>query len=593
MGGGLLQLVAYGAQDVYLTGNPQITFFKVVYRRHTNFSIEAIEHSFTGTADFNRKVMVEIKRNGDLITKTYLRLKLAPVTYSPRIITPPSPPQIQVVPAPVAPPLIDTTSFAWVRKIGVAVIDYVECEVGGSRIDKQYGYWMMVWHELADDINLDRSYDKMTGDIADLTELTPAVDPVNSIMKRGATLFVPLRFWFCRNNGLALPLIALQYHEVRLEFQFRPFDECCVYNGYFNPNTNKGNFEDATLLVDYIYLDTEERRRFAQVGHEYLIEQLQFTGAESVNSNSSKFQLHFNHPVKLLIWNMKLGNYTTGKKFMAYTHATSWESARQEMAEDLLIGRFYMDADGFIDSTAVPPPAIIGNYDVYVIGNGPGQIAISGAPAGSVYIHKATPAIPYVKYDNSTELATYVEGIYQAQNVTGNFFRLATGVTLNNLTMYHLSRPVQNYVVDNRSAFIKAQDVVVYQHHNDGLFIDGTVNPVVSGLLQLNGHDRFDEREGEYFNYVQPWQHLKRTPNDGVNTYSFGLEPLVHQPSGTCNFSRIDTAQLNLWYEEPTGAKSRDFKADFLDDDTMMYIWAINYNVFRVMSGMGGLAYAS
>lgn len=579
MSGGLLQLVAYGAQDVYLTGNPQITFFKVVYRRHTNFSIEAIEHSFTGSADFGKKVSVEVKRNGDLITKVYLRVRLSDINYTSDKMT-------------------DITKFAWVRKLGNAMIDYIECIIGGSRIDKQYGYWMNVWHELADDVNLDGSYNKMVGDVPELTDFTGMIDD-SGLMKRGAMLFIPLRFWFCRNNGLALPLIALQYHEVQLDFSFRDFEECCIFSGGFNPRTHKGTFDDATLLVDYIYLDTEERRRFAQVGHEYLIEQLQFTGEESVNANSSKFQLHFSHPVKMLVWNMHLGNYVSGKKFMAYTGSDNWASARAEMAEKLVAGLFAVDANGYLITnlnTATVDPEI---YLTLSDSSSPTLAeAIKGLPTGThavttAYMVKST--VKYVEYSSTVDLRSLVDGYASATyTVDAEAQVKITGlVTRNDLTIAHMSRPVDKYLTDNRNTYIVNQDIAIYQHHNNGLYIDGTVNPTVKGIIQLNGHDRFDEREGDYFNYVQPFQHCKRTPSAGVNVYSFALEPMIHQPSGTCNFSRIDTANLNVWYEDTTITPFRDFTAGFLGDETKMWIWAVNYNVLRIMSGMGGLAYAS
>ena len=284
MGGGLMQLVAYGAQDAFLTGNPQITFFKIVYRRHTNFASESIEQTFTGTCDFGRKVTCTIARSGDLISKMYMQVTL---------------PQYDCGP---------NGKWAWVSRVGHALLNSIELEIGGSRIDKQYGDWLNVWYEVARNWAQDRGYDIL---IANTTELTTLSQSHNS-----ATLYIPLKFFCNRHDGLAIPLIALQYHETKVNIEFRPLAQCVNYSG--KPNFNGLTMQESSLYVDYIYLDAEERKRFAQAQHEYLIEQLQFGGDESVNSTNQKFRLNFNHPCKALYWNLKLGKYTSGLPFLAY-----------------------------------------------------------------------------------------------------------------------------------------------------------------------------------------------------------------------------------------------------------------------------------
>jgi hypothetical protein len=538
MGGGLMQLVAYGAQDVYLSGNPQITFFKVVYRRHTNFSLESIEQTFNGKPDFDKKVTCTISRNGDLISRMYIQVELdaLPQTYSadhddatvPSVLNgdyyytmglypKPSiaelnsmfvmdggilvnistlnsfevdspdfdvgtatvtisyddngsnsiqesivytdssgstelkyngtnsqliyyviPDTFQIVPestpnstteVQVRDELGNNTYTVFTDNIGTIlyytsnqissipfptqewlghkIIDSVEIEIGGQRIDKHYGDWLAIWNELSQTEGHWNGYKQMV---------------------EGTTLYIPLQFWFNRNPGLALPLIALQYHEVKLNIKFSP--KFAVYDNLITPATdsspeytmsntlldNVGNMRSASLYVDYIYLDTDERRRFAQVSHEYLIEQLQFTGDES---GSNKIKLNFNHPVKELIWVEKNNNAGIGR------YTTTYESAK----------------------------------------------------------------------------------------------------------------------------------------------------------LQLNGHERFSVRKPAYFQYVQPYQHHNRVPTEqGINVYSFALKPEEHQPSGTCNMSRIDNATLNL---------------DRVSKTSTIKVFAVNYNVLRVMSGMGGLAYSN
>ena len=383
MGGGLMQLVAYGAQDIYLTGNPQITFFKVVYRRHTNFSMEAIEQTINGTVATNGRTTVTISRNGDLVSKMYIQSTCAAT---------------QVVNSAVT----DLTS--------------VELEIGGQRIDKQTGHWMECWAELTENKTgraMGTNYQVMSGHGAGIAcnESSAAADNAtdasvvffNTTDQESAVQWLPLQFWFCRNPGLALPLIALQYHEVKL----------IMNHGTVTHSGHK-------VWADYIYLDTEERRRFAQVSHEYLIEQVQDQSV-SASTSSQSVDLNFNHPVKELVW---AGDFSSG----------------------LLT-------------------------------------AFAGAASETV-------------------------------------------------------------------------------------------------LLKLNGHDRFAAREAGYFSRVQVHQH--HTGEGGfversLGVYSFALKPEEHQPSGTCNFSRIDNAQLV-------------FSAGF---ETAGYIYAVNYNVLRVMSGMGGLAYSN
>jgi hypothetical protein len=386
MGGGLMQLVAYGAQDIYLTGNPQITFFKVVYRRHTYFSMESIEQTFNGGANFGKKVSCTISRNGDLIHKVYLEVAF-PIVANADGIT------------------------SWCERVGFALVKDVEVEIGGQRIDKHYGVWMEIWAELTHSWQQDKCLQELIGGT------TPDHTSVFNAM-------IPLQFWFCKNPGCALPLIALQYHEVKINITFRKLSELTL-----GSIVGTGDIINASVYVDYIYLDTDERRRFAQVSHEYLIEQLQFTGEESTDEIHT---LNFNHPVKELIWVTRLNSNTTS--------------------------------------------------------------------------------------DNS-----------------GN------------------------------------------KHFN---FTNSDANPTSSAKLQLNGHDRMSIRKGSYFNWVQPYQHHTGYPKVGINVYSFGLTPEEHQPSGTCNFSRIDNAQLQISYN-PNIPPSKTS------------IYAINYNVLRIMSGMGGLAYSN
>ena len=301
MAGALMQIVAYGAQDLFLTGTPEITYWKVSYRRHTNFAMESIEQTFQGQADFGRRVSAVLSRNGDLAYRTYLQVTL---------------PEINQNHAKYA---------RWLDYVGEQLISIVEVEIGGQRIDRQYGDWMHIWNQLTMSAEQQRGYWKMIGNTTQLTYITDPTfadvagpcassgGPAQVCAPRKAlpetTLYIPLQFWFCKNPGLALPLIALQYHEVKINLDFRPIGEClwAVKNltgtgDVKSTDAYSQSLVAASLYIDYIFLDTDERRKMAQNPHEYLIEQLQFTGDESVGSSSNKIKLNFNHPCKELIW---------------------------------------------------------------------------------------------------------------------------------------------------------------------------------------------------------------------------------------------------------------------------------------------------
>jgi hypothetical protein len=446
MGGGLMQLVAYGAQDVYLTGDPQITYFKVVYRRHTNFSMECVQQTFNGTPGTNKKVSCTISRNGDLIGAMHVAIPDKTISAS-------------------SAGLITTGPQSRLFKNH---IKEVTIEIGGQQIDKHYGNWLDIWYDLSTDLvskPKDNLFTSPWFGKEGSTNLTGGQDYSTTAVTGGSPItgdggvfptsgtnagmfgksYIPLQFWFNRNAGLALPLIALQYHEVKVNITFATeVNNTTPGIGIESKACNDArDFAKAELWVDYFYLDTEERKRFAQMSHEYLIDQLQYTGTESVGSypTTNKYRLNFNHPVKELVW----------------------------------------ESD----------------------------------------------------------------------------------------------------------------------------------SPLTNVKLMLNGHDRFAARDSSYFTQLQKYYHHTSIPSvryDGLSTqttltgfgtgdttgadpaamvgvYSFALRPEEHQPSGTCNFSRIDNATLI----GDTGVTS--IVGHHLNDQIDIY--AVNYNVLRVVSGMGGLAYSN
>jgi hypothetical protein len=467
----------------------------------------------------------------------------------------------------------------------------LEVEIGGSSIDKQYGIWLDIWYELARDPGKkERGYAEMIGDVPELTTY-------DSKPKPSYIMYIPMKFWFNRHAGLALPLIALQYHEVRINIELHNATELIVANDAFKQNDMRQlNLIDVQLLVDYIYLDSEERRRFAQVGHEYLIEQLQFTGSETVQTQTHKTKLDFNHPSKELIWGLRNGNYITGQKFVFYTNADDWELRMFQAAEKILRESIaLLTVEENVPSSDGDHCNVLSGEQKPECGEWEEFCPEMGGCTtnGKIYVRNESKTKALWVSTSTLQIGTYnltdkicadilvCEDANSVHDVKINI----TGTTL---TVRDLSFPV-SLMNDTRA---HSDDPNVYEPFNFGVLIDGSGNPVSFALIQLNGHDRFDRREGAYFNYVQPDQHHTNTPADGINVYSFALHPEQHQPSGSCNMSRIDNTQLNLWFADPTAAVGLP-SLNIFSPDNRLYIYDFSYNVLRIMSGMGGLAYSN
>lgn len=546
MGGGIMQLVAYGAQDVYLTGNPQITFFKIVYRRHTNFSVEVIEHSVIGNVDFGKRVTIVFTRNADLINKMYVKIKFNSVD-----------------------PL--GNKFAWIRRLGHAILSTIEFELGGTIMDRQYGTWLDIWYELARQGDHERGYAHMIGDI-------PELITYNAEVKNSFTLFIPLQFWFNRHVGLSIPLIALQYHDARIHIEFNQKQNVIIKDCNFDDTLVE--MDDVTLLTNYIYLDSEERRRFAQVGHEYLIEQIQFNGVEPVLNLTQRYKLDYSHPTKEIIWAMKNGNYTTGKRFIFYSHLSDWTKCDPDNNDPNCKTPLEDAACKIIlESVSVNEQPVEGLW-IEVLGlttQTVGTINVTNNSIQSVYVNASSLTIGEYGITNKINADVIVsnEGVVSCDSVS-------TTLTTRDLSVPH------EFMTDTRN---NPCDPFVNQFSNYGILIDGTINPIQFAIIKLNGHDRFDRREGAYFNYVQPDQHHSNSPKDGINVYSFSLYPEQHQPSGTANLSLIESTLLTITFLESTASPDLP-DLNFLNEDNQLFVFCMNYNIMRIMSGLGGIAYS-
>lgn len=452
-------------------------------------------------------------------------------------------------------------SFRWVNYVGHALIKTVDVEIGGQRIDRHYGDWLNIWNELTQEPGHQVGYDNMVGN-------TIALTGTGLSRTEATTLYIPLQFWFCRNPGLALPLIALQYHEVRFIFELRNKTELYVTSAPKNfCGSNCEEFqavcvpslESVTLFIDYIYLDTDERRRFAQVTHEYLIEQLQFTGDESTVNTNVKVKLNFNHPTKEIVWVVQRDD-VLHPAFNQWTNYT----------DDFDLDTNWCDEPCFDECGNLDPQfahlAVNTNIESGYSARSFPYVGISAmrgcgcepacCPTGTPEGSGASACCDAGVGTNSVAQGLLKRGV----NFPPNF---GNGPLSNALAPIDFS--------SNVGSAAEGADHAGLAPLNAGR------NPTVRAKLQLNGHDRFQERLGSYFNLVQPYQHHTNIPATGINVYSFALAPEEHQPSGTCNFSRIDNAtlQLQLTNKAARGSKIR--------------VYAFSYNVLRIMSGINDI----
>ena len=434
MTGGLLQLAAYGAQDIYLTGNPQITFFVGVYRRYTNFAIQNIPQYFNGNANFGQKVYCLIDRIGDLINQVFLRVKLPSLTdYN------------------YTDSNGNLVEYYWVNSVGHAIVKIIDIEIGGVVVDRQYGLWMQIWSDLTVPVNKRAGFYSMIG---------KSDNPINLENNGALDLYIPLYFWFCRNIGLSLPLIAIQSQEVRFNVTFRKYEELIISSDGLPINLANRNIQitQTYLDIDYIFLEDDERKLFAKNNHQYLIEQLQVyatsltsNGLRQDPTNPNKMEripdltqnitLDFNHPVKELFWVLQ----------------------------------------------------------------------------------------------NTSVLSVYPYG--------GNeWFNFS-------------SQSYKNGVVNGSDPMTKAK-------------------------IQFEGQDLFDTKDAKYFRTVVPYQRHTNIPNNFIYVYSFSTNPEDFQPSGTCNFSRIDNQVIYMEISDQL-------------IDPIITVFAVNYNIMNVAGGMVGIEYSN
>lgn len=684
MAGGLIQIASYGIHDVFLIGNPQITFFKTVYRKHTNFSMEYLEENFNGQQNFGNYLTCNLSKAGDLLHKLYIKIvipqvainkslyanseinKIDPYTslnisyteiqkfinitnfnliqplyqllnvnnlnyneinskyqillnrinyakklndivnikisfdktfalplvnsmgsviylnvpinvskfidfnsYYSSYIKPSSTSvttdlkflldnfvlQLQIIKSNIYDQLLfakklSTTlnrtniNFAWVDNLGHQILNRVEIEIGGKVIDFTDSVRANIHHQLTNKILQDFTYDKLIGNVNELKTY-------NSVTKPSYILYIPLEFWFNKYSGLSLPMIYLRYHDVKINLQLNDLVNCCYYE-QLNSTTMIEELimlDSVSLIVNYIYLDSDERQKFAQLSHEYLIDQTQIGSYSNVTSNSFNTELPFFNPVKQLFWVCRDSNNIARLKYFEYSAS------------------YYSDIYEFMNSYDNLNPNIASNHNLIKIrstDNNIGQFIYVG---DLIYI----------------ENSIYYSGIYKVIAVESEYVYIEFQIFMKESYSYNYN--VVNY--NGTTTYTKSSS---YAGNSQAWIKKITnTNPINYSTLVLNGVQRIDKVDGIYTNFVQPYQHNNKSPAFGLNTYSFALNPDEYQPSGFCNFNPLDLKTMTLVFNSSYINSSNSNGQIAIPKSLNIIFYAHSYNVLRLAFGKAGI----
>lgn len=584
MPGGLMQLVAYGSEDLYLTGNPQFTYWRLVYKRYSNYSSEYVPQYFTISPTFSpvlkTQMTCKIERVGDLLHDCYFVIDL-PTIYG------------------------DVRScFRWHDYLGYNIIEWAKLLIGGQQIDQQYSEWMLIWNELTLSSDKKKSFDQMIGNssnfkIYNRTTYTDFSNPVpvpatygdGTILYRKNRLYVPLMFWFCRNPGLALPLIALQYEDVFIQLEVNQINDWfkigsaglspaaffavdknatdvnVFYNGDdfdfrnkmdengIGPNNIWYYFTNTTLSTDqnawpqncyidcnYIYLDEDERREFAVKTHEYLITQIQYRRYDGLSPGVNRLKIELLHSVKELFWVFN----------------------KQSLARV---------ANEKFNYTMFNKPEV---YDYF-----------NNAVQNNI---------------NSINLNT--NGLYNG---------LSSNININNFM-------INSFFVNRISGLIDEINPSIVSNRDN--LSDNFYNIFQGGKFLFNGTDRQAYKDEKYWSNLQYYKYHTNAPRiPGIYVWSYSLFPERDQPSGTANFSRINKVEFEFNLKDhvsiddvetynglfsiynslntdsftnlETGLPAPSFEIDNNIRDYEMRLYALNYNILRLVGGTGGVAFAN
>ena len=528
MPGGILQLSFWGANDIYLTGNPEITFFKIVYKRYSSFAIEQKKLTIYGPPKFGSKVnYCRIRDSGaDLLNKIYLTMTVTGTS---------------------------DKNYKWVfvKNIGHTLIKEYKISIGGKQIDKQYGEWLNIWYELNLDNNISDTYDKMIGNTPDLTTL--------STENKSVELFIPLKFWFCLDSGLSFPLISAYNSDVEFRFKFRKAAECVIkQEGITNLNITMSN---VALLVNYVLLDTDEREKFINNTQEYLIQQVQHNGYKLVDPRRSSIKLNFNNPCKTLFWLVKRKFYVSGKKFLSQDP--------EEATKRLILAYCRKNNTHFLSSSDV-------NLKV-----GESLVPVESVSANiATIITNAT-----VKKQFTPKTLGSVNDIDIAKDYWLDDKQIS--MTIDKfLKTYALTTTVRNTTGDGS----KKKDIILHQWNNYNLNINYKNSIVTNCDLIVNGKHVYnsDVNDYQYLNLTQGYQYYKNVPTNNLYLYTFSLDPLNFEPLGVLNFSTIDKAKLKFDYNKEF---ITDFYDANSNNHLLLSVYMESYNILKIENGEASLLY--
>jgi len=505
MSGALLQLAALGSQDVYLTGNPEITLFKSSYQRHTHFSLETIQVTFDGEdLDFgtDKTTTATIDKSGDLVSKMVLVIKLGECT----------------------DPNVD---WGYVNKLGHAIINNISITIGQIEIDTHNNQWINIYHDLFGNLSHEKNYFKMIGNTEEMKTLKKT--------HGNYELYIPLEFWTNKSSSSAFPIISLNKQEFQIKVTLNDAISCINYKGNLEP-TNLPSIETAYFLVDYIFLDTSERNLFLSRDHEYLIEQVQEM-SDNITTENTKLSLIFDKPCKYLIWTVNLNKYLTRTEYLVWAPDNNWDKALNTFAKLI-----WLVTRTNLNMTDIDNPVIDLDDTFLNIGESLPKVT-NGIDILSTLADKVKAIFLFAEESSITNTFQIKANIDNVLIIENNLTFEDMSTTISDLKSgLNTSEPIHI----NQGTFLDINKVSIIDIFNYGNFINRTDNPIITSRLQFNGKDKFQERDGNFFNYLNPFFYFNNTPPDGLNAYSFSLTPSDIQPTGTVNFTNINNKELLL-----------------------------------------------
>ncbi len=542
MPGGEVQLVAYGEENMFLNDDPQITFFKIIYRRYTNFSIETIEQNFNGNLDFGKKFSIELSKIGDLIHKMWLVIELPniPILYDINNI------------------VDKRIRFAWARKIAYALVNYIEIDIGGTIIDRQWGEWMNVLNEL-NITNFNNNIDELTGNVPEVYLLKTIYN--SNIPSR--VLYIPLHFWFCKYAGSALPMLAIEYNLVRCSVELNSFDSCAIFSptNYIYVSTYLGNgIKDEPLL------------QVSELGYSWGI----YDSIEPYKINGSE--------IVYKLYYRKISDVpfisTTSAYYSNYSSSTILDNLLNQPIENYTRNFIY----GMDSKTIYYPEAINNSSFRFVSIEKPYFI-----PTIDLSLRNAYLLIDYIYLDKEERTKFFnnrheyvIEQVYFSGNkILKN---------LNNKINMEVVNPCKWMVFMGQLAYYTNQNVSDYFNYNT-TFIRNLREEILGGPLikdaniTLNSNQNNQIFDMKFYSRLMPFLYFPRTyRTNGFGIYTYSLYPITpSQPSGSINMSLFNNISINQSFNiVDRNYNNYIFKAYF-----------VTHNVLRIYHGVCGLVFSN